>query len=526
MPPTWLATPWARCMPPSPPQVRPRQQRLCRPRRPPPPGPFPAWCRNSSATNNHVKHGFPQPSRPAPCRPFSFPRRPDPGPGTGPPVRPWPPSPPTCRDPGPSSSSAPTRGSGHRRHSTGDHSRFLAGFPPSTACPAGAGLAVAETSASTWTTPGPRAHLDPGRSLDHGARTPLCLMYPGAAFPVVPSCRSRRGAAPPISPWALSATPGAAAGWASRPQLRAHPQPGRFPQAASRRRRHRPTSAKVRRGGSGRLEAGDEAALLDYRRQAPAAVWCPPQRGTPAPRFFVALGAGGLPAASAATTASTPRSLAMDSYAFWPAPLKETPCPRPHFTAIALHWLMAVLLVGLFGGHLHARPAPVALEAAVYSWHKWAGVTAFLLLILRLAWRAGRPSPLPPPCRTGQHAGRHGTACTTCSTPDAGVPISGWLMSSAKGFQTVWFGVLPCPRPGGPGDKPGRHPKGSPRDSTSPCAPGHRPRRLPVKHHLVDRDDVLPACCPSSPKPDKRLTRLVSPPTKLRPVGLPARPGH
>jgi cytochrome b561 len=25
------------------------------------------------------------------------------------------------------------------------------------------------------------------------------------------------------------------------------------------------------------------------------------------------------------------------------------------------------------------------------------------------------------------------------------VPISGWLMSSAKGFQTVWFGVLPLP---------------------------------------------------------------------------------
>jgi cytochrome b561 len=25
------------------------------------------------------------------------------------------------------------------------------------------------------------------------------------------------------------------------------------------------------------------------------------------------------------------------------------------------------------------------------------------------------------------------------------VPLSGWLMSSAKGFQTVWFGVLPIP---------------------------------------------------------------------------------
>ena len=25
------------------------------------------------------------------------------------------------------------------------------------------------------------------------------------------------------------------------------------------------------------------------------------------------------------------------------------------------------------------------------------------------------------------------------------IPLSGWLMSSAKGFQTVWFGVVPIP---------------------------------------------------------------------------------
>lgn len=25
------------------------------------------------------------------------------------------------------------------------------------------------------------------------------------------------------------------------------------------------------------------------------------------------------------------------------------------------------------------------------------------------------------------------------------IPLSGWLMSSAQGFQVVWFGVLPLP---------------------------------------------------------------------------------
>ena len=62
-------------------------------------------------------------------------------------------------------------------------------------------------------------------------------------------------------------------------------------------------------------------------------------------------------------------------------------------TAKALHWLMAVHLFGLLalGFYMHDLPlSPEKLK--LYSWHKWAGVTAFLLVWLRLA----RPLlPLP-----------------------------------------------------------------------------------------------------------------------------------
>lgn len=114
--------------------------------------------------------------------------------------------------------------------------------------------------------------------------------------------------------------------------------------------------------------------------------------------------------------------------------------------AKALHWLMAVLIVGLLalGLVMHEMPlSPRKLE--LYSWHKWFGVTIFLLVWLRLAWRlTHRPPALPatlsPPMQRLAHAGHallYGLMIV--------IPLSGWLMSSAKGVQTVWFGVVPLP---------------------------------------------------------------------------------
>ena len=118
------------------------------------------------------------------------------------------------------------------------------------------------------------------------------------------------------------------------------------------------------------------------------------------------------------------------------------------YTAVAkgLHWLMALLILGLLvlGMYMHDLPlSPQKL--ALYSWHKWAGVTAFVLVWLRLAWRVThRPPALPegmaPLMRLAAHAG-HAALYGLMVV----IPLSGWLMSSAKGFQTVWFGVLPIP---------------------------------------------------------------------------------
>jgi cytochrome b561 len=71
-------------------------------------------------------------------------------------------------------------------------------------------------------------------------------------------------------------------------------------------------------------------------------------------------------------------------------------------TAKALHWLMALLLFGLLalGFYMHDLPlSPQKLQ--LYAWHKWAGVTAFLLVWLRLAWRVThRRRPCRRACRS------------------------------------------------------------------------------------------------------------------------------
>lgn len=113
--------------------------------------------------------------------------------------------------------------------------------------------------------------------------------------------------------------------------------------------------------------------------------------------------------------------------------------------AVVLHWLVALLIFAAFplGVYMHELPlSPDKLK--LYSYHKWIGVTIFLLVALRLAWRLGHTPPPLPSLRAWQRRASvavHGVLYVLM----VAIPISGWLMSSAKGFPTVWFGIVPLP---------------------------------------------------------------------------------
>lgn len=110
------------------------------------------------------------------------------------------------------------------------------------------------------------------------------------------------------------------------------------------------------------------------------------------------------------------------------------------------HWLHVLLLLGSFTlGFIMVDLATSPLKLQMFAWHKWTGVVIFALVGLRLAWRWQHPPPpLPASIPSWQREAARISHRLLYGLLFA-VPLSGWLMSSAKGFQTVLFGVLPIP---------------------------------------------------------------------------------
>ena len=170
------------------------------------------------------------------------------------------------------------------------------------------------------------------------------------------------------------------------------------------------------------------------------------------------------------------------------------------------HWLMAFMLAGSFSLGLYMAdlpPSPTRLQ--LFSYHKWLGVLAFVLVLLRWLWRL---SVAPPPLPATMPAWEKRAAGITHRLLYLflfAAPLSGWLMSSAKGFQTVLFGKLPIP------DLLAKNPPlGEALDVVHVAIVWmllgliglHVAAAL--KHHFVDRDDVLarmtPGVSPPAPK--------------------------
>ena len=119
-------------------------------------------------------------------------------------------------------------------------------------------------------------------------------------------------------------------------------------------------------------------------------------------------------------------------------------------TAMLLHWVLAVAIIGTFAVGLYVGDLPFSLrKLQLINWHKWAGVTILVLSVARLLWRVThRPPGLPaaidlnmPAWQKAAYHATHHLLYLLFFT----VPVAGWLYSSAKGFPVVWFGVLRLP---------------------------------------------------------------------------------
>ena len=113
--------------------------------------------------------------------------------------------------------------------------------------------------------------------------------------------------------------------------------------------------------------------------------------------------------------------------------------------AIALHWIVFVLIAAGWALGAYMADLPFSPQKLKYvSWHKWIGVTIFMLATLRLAWRLGHGAP-PLPAMPRWQRTAAAVVHWLLYVLILAIPITGWLFSSAAGVPTVYLGLVQLP---------------------------------------------------------------------------------
>lgn len=117
--------------------------------------------------------------------------------------------------------------------------------------------------------------------------------------------------------------------------------------------------------------------------------------------------------------------------------------------AIALHWLMAIVLILLVVLGLYMVSLPdVGFDTrkiVLILYHKQLGIFALTLAVLRLAWRVGHALPaLVETLPEWQKVIARFVHLCLYGLMFA-LPVTGWLMSSAAGFPVSFLGLFELP---------------------------------------------------------------------------------
>lgn len=182
--------------------------------------------------------------------------------------------------------------------------------------------------------------------------------------------------------------------------------------------------------------------------------------------------------------------------------------------SIALHWLTALLVVGMIASGLVMTKVlePFSsLQFTAYQWHKSFGALVFVVAAGRLAWRlgAGRTPPLPAGLKPWERMAAHVTHYGLYGLLFA-MPLLGWLLVSTAPIRipTMLFTVIPLPHL-----TAGPDPFVYAIASWSHWAGGIAFALLilmhagaAMKHHFVLRDAVLIRMLPRALRPRARAT--------------------
>lgn len=178
--------------------------------------------------------------------------------------------------------------------------------------------------------------------------------------------------------------------------------------------------------------------------------------------------------------------------------------PRNRYSTVSLtlHWLTAALVIGQIVLITIAESASGPERGLWMMLHKSGGMTILILTLTRLGWRAANPAiALPATTPRWQRIAARTTHVLFYVLLLA-LPLTGWLAGSAAGRGFEWYGLFDFPLLPVEG---GRELAGTLMDVHEAL-----PKLLYVllflhvagalKHHFLDRDDVLHRMIPAIPR--------------------------
>ncbi|HET6546702.1 MAG TPA: cytochrome b [Rhodanobacteraceae bacterium] len=168
-----------------------------------------------------------------------------------------------------------------------------------------------------------------------------------------------------------------------------------------------------------------------------------------------------------------------------------------HWGSLAklFHWLIVLAIlaqgtIGLVMVNLPRRPGIIP----VYSFHKSLGLTILALAVLRLVWRAFDRRPAQPPGMPHWQVIAARASHVLLYVLLFAVPLSGWLFDSTASLRPLyWWGLIRMPSLTGGAVPAWKDAAAELHEilfwSLFSLAALHAAAAL--KHHFIDRDDVL-----------------------------------
>lgn len=119
----------------------------------------------------------------------------------------------------------------------------------------------------------------------------------------------------------------------------------------------------------------------------------------------------------------------------------------------ALHWLIAIVVIGMLSGSFFLGDLPNAMKGTAYMLHKSTGLVILALMLCRLVWihisgKPDLPDSIPAWQRAASHLVHYGFYLFLLL-----MPLSGWIMSTASDKNPDFFGMFIAKFPGVPVDK-------------------------------------------------------------------------